>query len=132
MGGAAPGAENISGEDQSALPGSRPDFDSSDPLAALMAQFSQQGQLGTSTTDPLGKNSAQPTKPPTLLQKLLPVLHLLCVWVLLAYFVIWREPEAFGARLAPFGGRSSLARRWGELGRRVGRDGWGVEAVVCS
>ncbi|KIM81713.1 hypothetical protein PILCRDRAFT_821063 [Piloderma croceum F 1598] len=145
MGGAAPAMPGIAQMPRMAGhgPGQPPlspmpdaGHDMSDPLAALMAQFSGQGQPGMNTTDFLGKAPTQPTKPVTRLQKLMPLLHLLSVWTLLAYFVFWKEPQAFeagfgsvGVYTSMIGGRSSLARRWAELGSGIGRDGWGVEAV---
>jgi hypothetical protein len=148
MGGAAPAMPGITqmpgmaghGPGQPPLPPMPgAGHDMSDPLAALMAQFSGQGQPGMNTIDPLGKPPAQPTKPPTRLQKLVPLLHLLSVWTLLAYFVFWMEPQAFeagfgsvGVYTSMVGGRSSLARRWAELSSGIGRAGWGVEAVVSA
>lgn len=52
---------------------------------------------------------------PTKLQKAMPLLHMLAMWCLLAYFVLWMEPKAyeqFGA-----GEVVSVWRRWAELGR---------------
>jgi len=145
MGGAAPAMPGTTqmpgmaghGPSQSPLPDAGHDM--SDPLAALVARFSGQGQPGINTTDSLGQAPAQPTKRVTRLQKLMPLLHLLTVWTLLAYFVFWKEPQAFetgfgsvGVYTSMIGGRSSLARRWAELGSGIGRDGWGVEAVVSA
>lgn len=130
MGGAAPGLPGIA--QMPGMPGqgqpAGSEYDSSDPLATLMAQFSKQGQPAMGTSDPLGKES---TKPLTLLQKLLPLLHLFSVWILLAYFVFWKEPKAVEAVSFSMGeGRNSLPRRWAELVSGSGRDGWGVETVV--
>jgi GET complex subunit GET2 len=98
-----------------------------------MAQFSQQGQKPDMNT--FDQTPAQPPKPPTLMKKLMPLLHLLSVWALLAYFVVWKEPQIFGGNAAGEEGWSwswSASRRWAQLGRGVGRAGWGVEAVVCA
>jgi GET complex subunit GET2 len=143
MGGASPAMPGIAqmpgmaghGPGQPPLPPMSGDgHDMTDPLAALMAQFSGQGQPGMNTTDSLGKAPAQPTKPVTRLQKLMPLLHLLSVWTLLAYFVFWKEPQAFEAGFesvgSMIGGRRSSLARWAELGSGIGRDGRGVEAVV--
>jgi hypothetical protein len=138
MGGAAPAMPGIAqmpgmpghGQSQSALPPMPgAGHDMSDPLAALMAQFSGQGQPDMNTTDPFSKAPAQPTKSPTRLQKFMPLLHLISVWVLLAYFVFWKEPHAFATGYGSVGA-SSLPGRWGELVSGIRRDGWGVEAVV--
>lgn len=124
-------------------PGTQPDFDpfagmnmggmggGNDPLSALMSQFQQGGAPGSM---PPPQTRSAPPKPRTLIQKLLPLIHFICVWALLAYFVLWKEPEAFDS--VTYGavdgkGLSLWGRRWGELGRRVTTGaGWGVQAVV--
>lgn len=95
-----------------------------DPFAALMAQFQGSGH------QPGMGAPAQRRQPPTLFQKLVPILHLLSVWTLLAYFILWKEPEAWasGARFdrGELGWEGMLGR-WGVLNENV----WGVTAVVC-
>lgn len=80
-----------------------------DPLSALMAQF--QNQQPGEQAAPMA-----PPKPPTLLQKLMPLLHLLSVWAMLAFFVMVKEPGVWRS-----------ARQWG-LGWDVDMDGvwWGM------
>jgi len=59
-------------------------------------------------------------KPKTKLQKALPLLHLIAMWCLLAYFVLWAEPKAYrdatseDLRMTAVG----LFKRWAELGTR--------------
>lgn len=104
-----------------------------DPLAALMQSFNQPG-----AQSPLGAFSGfappqppAPPKPKTLLQKLIPLIHILAAWILLAYFVLWREPAAFDAQSHGAGGASGdWWRRWAELGWKHPGDGWGVQALV--
>lgn len=89
-----------------------------------------------------------PRKPPTLAQKLLPLLHLLAAWALLAFFVLLREPAAWatgggqwglGWEVDRDGWGWGVLRRWGELGRTpgrgalggaVGEGGYAVQGVV--
>lgn len=99
---------------------------SGDPLAALMAQLPQ-GQPGQASN----LSPPTPRPPPTLLQKMVPIFHLLSVWALLAYFVLWKEPEAFEAQTL---GASTEGRwrRWAELGRGTVTEGWDVQVVVCA
>ena len=65
----------------------------------------------------------------TLLQKLLPLIHFLAAWSLLAYFVFWKEPEVFDAQTHGVVSNSWWAR-WAELSRRSPQDGFGVQFVV--
>jgi len=60
-----------------------------------------------------------PAAAPTRLQKLMPFVHLISMWCLLAYFVLYREPQAYvesGGSVEAAGG-PGLWRRWAELGR---------------
>ncbi|TFK38663.1 hypothetical protein BDQ12DRAFT_735333 [Crucibulum laeve] len=91
------------------------------PLAAMLfPQGAPNGMgmgMGGGFPFAAGKVPAAPVKPPSKLQKLLPLLHLIATWLLLAYFVLWKEPqvnEAFGAGVV--GG--SVWKRWAELGWR--------------
>jgi hypothetical protein len=52
---------------------------------------------------------------PTKLQKAMPLLHVLSMWCLLAYFVLWAEPHMHNAVNSE--DQSGLWRRWAELGR---------------
>jgi len=127
MGTASPRIPPFSDTQQAALPaipGNEFNVNSSDPLAALMAQFPQ-GQAGqTPSVSP-----PTPKPPPTLLQRLVPILHLLSVWSLLAYFVLWKEPEVFEARTFGAAASEGWWKRWAELGRGIATEGWGVQIV---
>ncbi|KAF8168444.1 hypothetical protein B0H34DRAFT_761211 [Crassisporium funariophilum] len=63
-----------------------------------------------------GNEESQQTK----LQKAMPLIHILAMWCLLAYFVLWFEPQAHGAvtgenvRILGTG----LWKRWSELGQQ--------------
>lgn len=136
--------------------------DMQDPLMALMSSFAaaQGGSNGPiPTTDAnapfnmppgmpafpgmnfpgAGAEPAAPPKPKSLVQKLLPLLHLLATFALLVYFVLWKEADAFSDRAGASvltgadGKAESRWRRWAELGWRAPEDGgWGVQAIVCA
>ncbi|OSX67952.1 hypothetical protein POSPLADRAFT_1043129 [Postia placenta MAD-698-R-SB12] len=93
-----------------------------DPLAAMMANFAQAGNMPGMTSE-----KAVMTKPKTRLQKLLPFLHLIAGWALLAYFILWQEPQAYEAQTHG-SGSDRFWRRWAELGWR-GPEDWGVQPV---
>lgn len=101
-----------------------------DPLAALMASFSQFDKSGA---PPGAQEKSAAAAPRTWLQKLMPFVHLLTVWSLLGYFVFWKEPAAFeqatgGALEAGGGGKWS---RWAELAWSATKPGrLGVQLVV--
>lgn len=111
-----------------------------DPLAALMAMFPQQGlggggagmPPGTIPPNLFGQPAAAPATSRTLLQRLVPLIHLVAGWLLLAYFVLWREPAVFEAQpFAEAGMQGGSAwRRWAELGWRRPEGTWGVQVVV--
>lgn len=86
----------------------------------------------------------QESKSKTLLQKLLPLLHLVAIWCLLAYFVLLVEPKAYGQAHASilaaeedgFLQRDTAFwwRRWTELSQRrtlsQGPSSYRVQVVV--
>ncbi|KAF9482389.1 hypothetical protein BDN70DRAFT_991181 [Pholiota conissans] len=63
---------------------------------------------------------APPPKEKTKLQKVLPLLHLVAMWCLLAYFVLWGEPsvhrEITGEDVA--WNATGIWKRWSALGQR--------------
>ena len=59
-----------------------------DPISAL---FSSLGGQGNATPGVVSQ------RPRTLVQKLIPVLHVLSMLAMLAWFVVWKEPEIFAA-----------------------------------
>lgn len=103
-------------------------------MAALMAAL-QQGGAGEGGPPAFqfpgaGMGMAPPPKPKTLLQKLMPLIHVLAAWLLLAYFVLWKEPEAYEATTHGSELANSRWRRWAELGWKSPEDGFGVQTVV--
>lgn len=95
------------------------------PFAALLAaqagggsgeDFSSPFGPGMTGKAPIG-NSDGPES--TKFQKAMPLLHILAMWCLLAYFVLWAEPHMHSAvNIEDDGGAVGLWRRWAELGRR--------------
>lgn len=64
-----------------------------------------------------GAPMMEPPKPKTRLQKVLPLLHLVAMWCLLGYFVLWAEPSAYRDLVGEDTAAFSLWRRWAGLGR---------------
>ncbi|KAH9891202.1 hypothetical protein C8Q73DRAFT_792635 [Cubamyces lactineus] len=105
-----------------------------DPMAALMSAL-QQGGAGAppgfqfpGAGMGMGMSSAPP-KPKTFLQKILPLVHIIAAWALLAYFVLWKEPEVYDAKTHGSELAEGRWRRWADLGWKSPEDGWGVQAV---
>lgn len=88
--------------------------------------------LGMGMNPMMGMNGPGPTaavvrKPRTLVQKLLPVVHLVAMWLLLAYFVMFHEPklhEAVGGLMDEQ--KDKVMNRWAALVKEVAR----VQVVV--
>jgi GET complex subunit GET2 len=76
-----------------------------DPFALLLSSFTQSHD---GVNDP-GIAPADPT-PPTRFQKILPLIHLVAVWCLLAYFVLWKTTSYW---FDDPNGVTSSERRWG-------------------
>ncbi|KAI0044060.1 hypothetical protein FA95DRAFT_1583899 [Auriscalpium vulgare] len=96
-----------------------------DPLMALMSSLS-------AGAPPPGAAASAPTtvKPKSLAQKLLPVFHILSVWTLVAYFVLWKEPGEFYGRVSSAELPGGLWRRWADLrSRQAIENAWGVQVV---
>lgn len=62
----------------------------------------------------------EPPKEKTRLQKVLPLLHLVAMWCLLAYFVLWVEPNVHQGITGDdlVWNAKGLWRRWADLGQR--------------
>jgi GET complex subunit GET2 len=103
-----------------------------DPLSALMSQFSQfdnsKGAINASGKAP----AAAPQQLRTRIQKLMPLVHLVAVWCLLGYFVLWREPKAFEDQTHGAVLTDRLWTRWAELSWRntAKEGGLGVQFLV--
>ncbi|KAG6331247.1 hypothetical protein ID866_7840 [Astraeus odoratus] len=93
-----------------------------DPLSSIMAQLAQAKQ-GPGAGAPAAMASPQP---PSRLQKLLPLLHMVCMWFLLAFFVLWKEPQIYAEQTGAV--EASAWKRWQTLAqRRPDEVGWGVQ-----
>ena len=110
------------GEPSMPLDPSLPPMDN--PFAALLGPQAGAG-AGAGMFPPFGPGMAgklpgamEEAKPKTKLQKALPLLHLIAMWCLLAYFVLWAEPKAYSeatgedVRMSAVG----LFKRWSALG----------------
>ncbi len=96
-----------------------------DPLLTFMTKFSAGAGAGGI---PLPQTEARPK---TLTQKLLPILHVLSVWALVAFFVFWKEPEAFRAQNSVVVPSSNVWNRWARLATGPVKGGlWSVETIV--
>ena len=70
-------------------------------------------------------------KAKTVIQKLLPILHVVAVWALVAFFIFWREPEAFRARNSALVSTGDIWNRWARLATGPAeQSSWGIEIVV--
>ncbi|KAG6840519.1 hypothetical protein C0991_006192 [Blastosporella zonata] len=110
------------------LPGLTPtDVDPSmppmdNPFAAMLASggaFPPFPGAGVTGKAPATEAQGPPTQ--SRLQKMMPFVHLLTMWCLLAYFVMYMEPRVHSetvGNLDSLGG--GLWRRWAELGRANG------------
>ncbi|KAI0317912.1 hypothetical protein OF83DRAFT_1057774 [Amylostereum chailletii] len=118
-----------------ALPAATPPNDPTssppeDPFAALMSLAQAQG--GAPSGFDFGKGASMPMaspKPKTRLQKLLPLLHIISVWCLVAYFALWHEPRAFLANTSSSIQSESPWRRWGALATGPPEVKWGVQVM---
>lgn len=116
----------------SAPPSFPPPPAAGDPLANMMAQLARMNppQGGTAA----GKAPAPPAspKPPTRLQKWMSLLHLVCMWCLLAFFVLWKEPQVFVEKSASTV-EVAFWKRWPKLVTQGTLEGvWGVQFVVSG
>ncbi|RPD70841.1 hypothetical protein L226DRAFT_562663 [Lentinus tigrinus ALCF2SS1-7] len=102
-----------------------------DPMAALMSALQQGGAGAPPGFQFPGAGAAAQSaapKPKTLLQKLMPIVHVVCAWMLLAYFVLWKEPEAY--EVNTHGGiAGSRWRRWADLAYKAPEDNFSVQTV---
>lgn len=85
---------------------------------AAMLFPQQQGQgmgtgMGVGMGNGAGKGVAPDLPLPSRLQQLMPFVHLVMMWCLLAYFVMWEEPRVYEQR--NIGREFGVWRRWAEL-----------------
>lgn len=127
-----PGQQPIASSEDTALP-------EDNPLAALMSMMGPLPGGKDGAGMPPGMippNLFGPPQPPagpaqkTLLQRIMPIIHFAAGWLLLAYFVLWKEPAAYVAQPHTSGTLDSGWRRWAELGWQRPEGSWGVQSVV--
>jgi hypothetical protein len=92
----------------------------------MMAQLTQmdptRGAAGKAPAVPV------PPKPATRLQKLMPLLHVISMWCLLAFFVLWKEPQIFVEKTAAV--EVPFWKRWPKLTTQGSLEGgWGVQVA---
>jgi hypothetical protein len=113
MGGSMPQLDSLPGPTPPAVDPTLPPMDN--PFATML--MAQQGgglfQPGVAGKAPAGFAIAQP---PTRLQKLMPFVHLGTMWCLLAYFVLYKEPQIHEGMGGANVESAALWRRWAELG----------------
>lgn len=103
-----------------------PAFDGleNNPLAAMLFPQGMPGGagpgMGMGAFGPAAGSEVQQEKPPTRLQKLMPFVHMVAMWVLLAYFVLYREPLAHDAVVGSVDYGEGPWRRWAVLGKTGG------------
>jgi len=122
------------GAEQSSAPElTDPMFNDEDPMAAIMNAITQlTGQApGAMPGAPPSaqQNIAEKPRPKTTLQKLLPVLHLLATWILLAFFVASKEPQAYAEKPHAISG-TAIWQRWAELNWRKESSVLGVQPMA--
>lgn len=101
-----------------------------DPFAAIMNSLQQMDPSRGGTTGKVPAPPAPP-KPPSIVQKFTPLLHILCTWLILAFFVLFKEPQTLVERSGGFS--ESFWKRWAELAWRSSSiEGWGVQFVVSD
>lgn len=100
-----------------------------DPLIALMSSLGV--DPGTGRGAGAVSQSKAEAKPKTVIQKLLPIFHVIVVWALVAFFMFWQEPEAFRVRNSMVVSTVDMWNRWAQLaGSPAEQSSWGIEMVV--
>lgn len=108
-----------------------------DLLDALMAAQQQQ-RPGTPGSTSAFSDAPSPfpvtPKPQSKLQKLLPLIHVISVWCLFVFFVVWREPTVHSENSPWHSEENSFWARWARLSPQSSRasgEAWQVQPVVC-
>ena len=102
----------------------------------MAAQQQQSGSPGSAT----GFSDTSPAfpvapKPRSKLQKLLPLIHVISVWCLFAFFAVWREPGVHRENSTWQSEENSFWARWARLSPQSTRtkvETWQVQPVVRS
>ncbi|ETW87757.1 hypothetical protein HETIRDRAFT_438103, partial [Heterobasidion irregulare TC 32-1] len=99
-----------------------------DPLLTLVSSLAKGVPNGP------GSDPALPSfpmeQPKSRVERFMPIVHVVAMWCLVAFFVIWQEPQAFYAQTSSVVLQGGLMRRWASLGKSpVSADIWTVQAV---
>jgi GET complex subunit GET2 len=108
------------------MPSGTPGAGPEDPLLAFLQPSLEgvlQGARGVSS-------SQMEEKPKTFVHKILPLLHLIAMWALVAFFIFWREPESFRARHSAVVSSGGVWNRWAQLAGGPADLSWSVEPEV--
>jgi GET complex subunit GET2 len=109
------------------MPPGTPGAGPEDPLLAFMSSLGVgegvfQGERGV-------PQSQMEEKPKTYVQKILPLLHPMAMWALVAFFIFWREPESFRARHSAVNSSGDVWNRWAQLAGGPAHS-WSIEPEV--
>jgi GET complex subunit GET2 len=109
------------------MPPGTPGAGPEDPLLAFMSSLGVgegvfQGERGV-------PQSQMEEKPKTFVQKILPLLHPMAMWALVAFFIFWREPESFRARHSAVNSSGDVWNRWAQLAGGPAHS-WSIEPEV--
>ncbi|KAI5992884.1 hypothetical protein EDD15DRAFT_2167757 [Pisolithus albus] len=114
-------------------PGSQPPSDTN-PMNTFLTQLALANQAQGQGFGPSVAAEGKPpvaAASPTRIQKLIPLIHALCLWCLLAFFVFRHEPRVYAEKAGVHQDQATIWRRWQLLGygRAEDESGWGVQLV---
>ena len=105
-----------------------------DPMAAMMSALTQlsgqkpSGLGGIELPSDMNQTMLEP-QARSFSVKLLPLVHLLSTWALLAFFVVFKEPQLYSTA-SHVNDDDGILSRWAELAWRDAKGGFGVQSVV--
>lgn len=106
-----------------------------DPFSMMMARMAQTNQ-GPGSPPPAQASTAPATataaSAPRPLQNLMSLLHFACMWCLLAYFVLWKEPHILAEKTAATVDVSIWSRWQTLLYQRPDEIAWSVHLAVSQ
>jgi GET complex subunit GET2 len=87
-----------------------------DFLNALMAPSQERPKLSSHSSVFNAESTTNAQKQNTWLQRLLPLVHVLSVWILFAFFVLWQEPGVFNTNYTwKSNPETTIWQRWARL-----------------
>ena len=99
-----------------------------DPFAQVLAQLTRQMPQGGGPNAAAAQGPAEQTRPKTLLEKIMPLIHLVGTWSLLAYFAIMKEPVTYEEKLHVW--KLTWWQRWAELQLNKSAGGFSLAGLV--